>query len=274
MSSATVKKRCFVATPTGGPASDTRRATDGLVESVIRPVLVELDIEAFVPHEMDRPGSITMQVIDHLVKDELVIANLTGLNPNVMYELAVRHAARLPVVSLALDGTDLPFDIQDERTIFYTDDMYGSEELNPKLKNMVQAALDDEDPDNPVYRAITYRLLRESAPEGDRSELQFAALMDRLDRIESRQSRWLVGAPMISTTWRYELKLHPDVDGRDFLHNLINDPMTARPQSASVDSGTITLSYPIALGGPQLRRLANLEGVENLVIVGAPAPGE
>jgi hypothetical protein len=63
MTSANDKKRCFVATPIGGPASDTRRATGGLVESVIRPVLMELDLEAFVPHEMDQPGSITYRLL-------------------------------------------------------------------------------------------------------------------------------------------------------------------------------------------------------------------
>src|SRR2546422_9550039 len=96
----TPRRKCFFITPIGKANSEIRRKTDGLMQTVLSPIL-ESDFEVIAAHQIDKSGSITMQVIEHLLKDDLVIANLTGLNPNVMYEVAVRHAKRLPMIIIA-----------------------------------------------------------------------------------------------------------------------------------------------------------------------------
>ncbi|HCG8849429.1 TPA: hypothetical protein NKB09_004390 [Vibrio parahaemolyticus] len=175
------KKKCFIVTPIGGEHSDIRRAADGLIDAVLEPICNESNLEMFVAHRIDTPGSITTQVLEHVLTDDLVIANLTTLNPNVMYELAVRHAANLPVICLAQNGTVLPFDISDERTIFYENDMAGVNKLKPLLQKMVSDALTDNSYDNPVYRAAKHKVMKDIHPQEDFQSY----ILERLDRFES-----------------------------------------------------------------------------------------
>ncbi len=179
------QKKCFIISPLGNEDSETRRKADGLINSVIKPVLNNLEFLVIAPHEIDTPGSITMQVIQHLLEVDLVVANLSELNPNVMYELAVRHAKRLPVICLVEKGTKLPFDIATERTIFYDDDMAGVEILKPKLEKAVNEALLENEPDNPIYRAISDNIMRQVAIKDDSQSY----ILTKLDELTSQINR-------------------------------------------------------------------------------------
>ena len=146
------KKECFVIAPIGSAGSPQRRAIDGLIESVIEPILGN-KFKVTASHKISKTGSITGQIIKHLLNDELVIANLTKLNPNVMYELAVRHAVGKPVVMIAEEGTENPFDVYGERVIRFQGDFKGVEELKNRMEQTIKESLEEDEPDNPIYRA-------------------------------------------------------------------------------------------------------------------------
>jgi len=137
-------KDCFIITPIGASNSETFKKADGLIRSVLRPILSKYGFNALPAYEIDATGSITKQIIQHIVNDELVIANITGLNPNVMYELAIRHSFKKKVITLAEAGTKLPFDITDQRTIFYEDSLIGSEIAKPLLEKAIIDVLKNE----------------------------------------------------------------------------------------------------------------------------------
>lgn len=81
---------------------------------------------------IDKPGMITRQVIEYILRSRLVIADLSFHNPNVFYELALRHATRLPIVQIVRAGELIPFDIHQMRTIVIDNrDIYS---LVPKIE--------------------------------------------------------------------------------------------------------------------------------------------
>ncbi|MCK0471407.1 hypothetical protein [Halalkalibacter sp. APA_J-10(15)] len=175
------KKEAFIITPIGPDDSSIRRAADGLIDSVIAPILEEIGFEVEVAHRMTTTGSITKQVISAIVNSELVVANLTGLNPNVMYEVAIRHATRKPLVQLCEHDTKLPFDLIEERTIMYKNDMAGVVEVQKNFGEIVKAAMKDQVVDNPIYRAIQDDMILKEVKANDPKQYQVLRKIEELE---------------------------------------------------------------------------------------------
>lgn len=108
---------CFYVTPIGDPSSEERKHSDLMLGSIVEPALEGFGLSVIRADQIDKPGTITRQVFDYLLKARLVIVDLSFHNPNVFYELAIRHAARLPVVQIIRVADKIPFDVNQMRTI-------------------------------------------------------------------------------------------------------------------------------------------------------------
>ena len=108
---------CFFIGPIGEPDSIHRKHSDLVLESLIRPAMEEFGMEVRRADEIQNPGLINKQVFEYLLKARLAIADLSYHNPNVFYEMAVRHARNLPVVQIIRKADPIPFDVNQSRTV-------------------------------------------------------------------------------------------------------------------------------------------------------------
>jgi hypothetical protein len=124
---------CFLVSPIGAENSEQRKHANLVLGSLLEPALEGLGLRLVRADRISKPGMITAQVIDHLVRAPLVVADLSFGNPNVYYELALRHASHRPVVQLIRSADHLPFDVGQFRTVVL--DMTDIYSLVPQLES-------------------------------------------------------------------------------------------------------------------------------------------
>ena len=210
------KKRCFIITPIGNDNDSIRRHIDGIIDAAIKPAL-EPDYEVVAAHKITETGMITKQIIKEIYQDELAIANLTGNNPNVMYELAIRYCLGKPVLTIAEKGTSLPFDVMPERTIFYINDPQGSLDLKEAIKSYVlnidlarvespiHAILKEIDADAEAL-SLVKSSLKEATAQDSTSEI-LMHILNKLDRLEKITERSQVEKGERERGYRYACEI-------------------------------------------------------------------
>ena len=115
--------KCFFISPIGDKDSPQRRNSDLVLKLIIQPALAQCGfprnsiIRSDLRASSDKP--IMLQVEEYLKGVHLCVADLTGLNPNVLYEFGYRKGMGRPVIVLASHDTDLPFDFKGELIVRY-----------------------------------------------------------------------------------------------------------------------------------------------------------
>ncbi len=176
------KKVCFVIAPIGEEGSDIRHRSDQIFKYIIEPVMKECD---YVPIRADKiadPGLITSQMIQHLIDDSLVIADLTGRNPNVYYELAIRHTIKKPFIQIIEYDEIIPFDVAGIRTISVEHkDLDSVHDCKEKLISQIQSI--ERNPNNietPISFAIDQQSLRQSDNPLESSNAEIISMLQEV----------------------------------------------------------------------------------------------
>ncbi|MEM1363993.1 MAG: hypothetical protein AAGF94_20225 [Pseudomonadota bacterium] len=181
MSKEKQNQSCFFVTPIGQTGSQDRKRADDVLKHVLRPALGD-GFKIVRADEVDDPGTITGDIVARLYNSDLVVADLTGTNPNVMYEAGIRHSFSKPIVQICQTGETLPFDLADERTIFF--DVASLDEVSEakeRIEKAARRALDARPFRSPVVRALEFDTLFSDATKTPLSR----NLIEKLDDLSN-----------------------------------------------------------------------------------------
>lgn len=126
---------CFVLLPLSEPFRS-------IYEQVVEPVSQELGITCGHAEGIFGPGRIMDDIVSAITHAEVIVAELTGKNPNVFYELGIAHQLGKQVVMMSQSMQDVPFDVRDRRVVVYHwSEMPDADEVKHRLRPHLEGAL-------------------------------------------------------------------------------------------------------------------------------------
>ncbi len=148
-------------------------------------------VEIRISREVDKniSGSITSEIVKSIAGADIVIADLTGRNPNVFLELGIRFSLRNKItIFIAQNGTISPFDVNHYRTIFYR--VVEPEPVKKQIsKAIIEGYINDQKSDSLVFETFSQIYVRipefcESTSDTSSSKLNAMSWFEYWNKIE------------------------------------------------------------------------------------------
>ncbi len=171
------KKKCLVMSPFGGFFDDYHL-------DIYCPAIEAANLFPMRADDLFRSSNIVEDVWSMILSSEVLLADLTGRNPNVFYELGLAHAARKPVVLITRETDDVPFDLRALRYLSYEPLRPGwDRDLQDKITKSLKETL--EAPED--YMLPTFlRSTAGSSPSVPEDELRFLRLEQEVTSLQAQ----------------------------------------------------------------------------------------
>jgi hypothetical protein len=117
--------------------------TGGYYKTIYEPAIQKSGLRSVrADDDIFATGKIVDQIWSGIQSAKVLVAELTGRNPNVFYELGLAHALQKPVVLVSATEKDVPFDVQHIRVIYYNVlDPFWGEKLIAKIAENILSAI-------------------------------------------------------------------------------------------------------------------------------------
>ena len=171
-------RRCFVIMPFSGTTEKhTETYWNRFFTDFIKPTVESLGYSC--ERSIARPSHIIKDILAQLFESDVVLAVLTDYNPNVWYELGVRHTFRNGTIMLIEKGLKAPFDIQEYGVIQYQDDLPARTDFERQLKAFIEAIERSNKTDSPVRDFFDLRPVKwvSVSPDAQHSPLAFMSAL-------------------------------------------------------------------------------------------------
>lgn len=172
------KKLCFVIMPFSSTKSCTSEEWKDIFEIVHSLAIIESGFEYECKRSNIRTGAFIKDILTMLNQADVVLADLTDMNPNVLYELGVRHTLknRTILVSQSLDY--IPSDLRQYGIIKYDTTPKGVVEYKKKIHSILTDIRDNpERPDNPISDYLHLKSIVTDSFEAKSIEKKLMALV-------------------------------------------------------------------------------------------------
>lgn len=243
------REKLFVITPIGADGTPERRHADWVFHMAIAPLCEEFGYLPLRSDLISTPGMIDEAIFEALIEADLCVADLSFLNPNVLYEMGVRHTLQKPIIHIAAGGTKLPFDTAPYRTIFFDTESYQAlialrEGLKAQIEEVRRPGFQVR---NPLTAA---RGFVEISEKGDSAEQLITGLSEQVQRL-SAQVRDLRAetARRVATTYTPQNALSPVY------------PNTMQP--GAIGSASVTQAVDSAAAGQIIPSVVTLDAVSS-----------
>ncbi|MGG8018878.1 hypothetical protein PGO10_06825 [Klebsiella aerogenes] len=195
------ERTCFVIMPIADMAGYDPRHFDRVYSHLIKPACEASGFKAVRADEVNNSNLIVLDILKRIVESDIAICDLSGRNPNVMYELGLRQAFNKKTVLIKDDKTISPFDVQAFRYCEYDSSLRIDNAFN-NIKSLEKAISSTFNADSNDVNSIVQLLSIEPAKVGEKTQLSkqdtliFETLNQILNKIDEPQKVYSLSRSM------------------------------------------------------------------------------